>query len=669
MSTITKWNTRVSQAFLLSLLLVGCSAKEATSKVALPPPAPADPWIISNLAANSGTPALLWNGLIGIRVSPDLMSIPKGGMFDISKYQKDGEEKILTLPNPISLTIDHETNEFRPQDAKDFQSQLDMRSGVLRASWTEEGFKVVGEMVIHPNRRFFAQKWTITPPRDASVTVGFGNIGVGETIRTIEKESGASLDMTDQLKGAEGDLCRARTVIEGTSAETPDKVSANKTVTTQITWSFEKGSIPTYNEIASEALAHLKSQWETDVEIDGPVEDQQFVRSALFYLRGAIHPKGGMSISPMGLSSDIYFGHVFWDADIWVFPALALIDPEKAKAIPAYRLEKLGRASSSYIQWRMQGMPGPNGNAGPVISTLKGEFVRGAKFPWESSISGAETVPGQSRFQDHITGSVAWSVKQAFSLGFVEEDKATKLLSLAQTFYLSRSKQQDGSREIHNTMSPDENHIGDNDLYTNLLAMWCENQGKWPAKPTYKLPKDDKTFLTYDNDALRGYKQAAAVLSIYPLQYPPAEAQAKQMMERFADKVSKNGPAMTDSIHAIVWARLGEKDKAYAAWHDSWKPFVKPPFLLFSEKRNSSRTYFTTGAAGSLQGVVYGFAGIRIDDKKAPNAQWSIPLKNGKTLSIAPNLPKEWKRLTLKNLTILGKKYTFEIVGDKVTVK
>lgn len=139
-------------------------------------------------------------------------------------------------------------------------------------------------------------------------------------------------------------------------------------------------------------------------------------------------------------------------------------------------------------------------------------------------------------------------------------------------------------------------------------------------------------------------------------------------MDRFPNKVSKNGPAMTDSIHSIIWARLGEKDKAYDAWHASWKPFVKPPFLLFSEKRNSSRTYFTTGAAGSLQAVLYGFAGIRIDDKKARNAQWSIPLKNGQILSIAPNLPREWKKLTLKNLTILGKRYTFEIENDRVKV-
>ena len=125
-------------------------------------------------------------------------------------------------------------------------------------------------------------------------------------------------------------------------------------------------------------------------------------------------------------------------------------------------------------------------------------------------------------------------------------------------FYTMRGR----GGEIKGTMSPDENHIGDNDLYTNLLAMWLTNGRKWPATPTYKLPKDATSFLTYDNDPVKGYKQAAAVLACYPLQYPPAEAQTKVMLERFAPKVNANGPAMTDSIHAsALGARSGSRTR------------------------------------------------------------------------------------------------------------
>jgi trehalose/maltose hydrolase-like predicted phosphorylase len=217
-------------------------------------------------------------------------------------------------------------------------------------------------------------------------------------------------------------------------------------------------------------------------------------------------------------------------------------------------------------------------------------------------------------------------------------------------------------------MSPDENHIGDNDLYTNLLAMWVTNGMKWPAKPTYKLPKDDKSFLTYDNDPVRGYKQAAALLACYPLQYPPAEAQTKTMLERFAPKTNANGPAMTDSIHALLWARIGEPDKGYEEWRKGWFDFTRHPLMMFSEKRKSARTYFATGAGGSLQTVLYGFAGLRLDYKEATGAAWSRPLAGGKMLSVKPSLPPNWKRVRLRGITLPGGRYDFDIAPGKVSV-
>lgn len=656
--------------------LSGCPSKSPTTKVQSPT-SPPDPWVIVNLDPNEKTPALLWNGLIGLRVGSDLLTHPDGALFDIDRYQATGEEKIQPQPNPVQIVVDHESNEVTPSLARDFRSQLDLRTGMLRASWTEgkgnSQFKVESEMAMHPDRRMFAQRWKIVPSRDASLAVGFGPEGTSVTFRSIVRESGSELDSVERVLGEQGVLFRARTIIAGTKANSPDAVRANQPITVDRTWSYEPSKpIPTFSEVSLASTNHWSKAWQTDIQIDGPVEDQQFVRSALFYLRSSIHPKGKMSVSPMGLSSDLYGGHVFWDADIWVFPALALINPNAAKAIPDYRLRLAKQAMENHVEWLVSGKPTGSGLMGKHImreDLPKMDLPVAMKFPWESSVSGKETVPGPSRFQDHISGSVAWSVNTASSLGLDDPYRAEAVRALVKRFYDLRSTmEKNGLREIKGTMSPDENHIGDNDLYTNLLAMWCQSGRQWPAKPTYKLPRDDKTFLTYDNDGLRGYKQAAAVLSIWPLQYPPAEAQGKAMMERFADKVTRNGPAMSDSVHALIWARLGEKDKAYLAWHNSWKPFVKPPFLLFSEKRNSSRTYFTTGAAGSLNAVIYGFAGIRIDDRKAPGAQWSTPLKNGKVLSIAPNLPKEWRKLTLKNLTILGKKYTFEIEGDRVKV-
>jgi trehalose/maltose hydrolase-like predicted phosphorylase len=215
-------------------------------------------------------------------------------------------------------------------------------------------------------------------------------------------------------------------------------------------------------------------------------------------------------------------------------------------------------------------------------------------------------------------------------------------------------------------MSPDEHFIGNNDLYTNLLAQFCVDNYA-PGKGLFMLPRDEKSLLTYDGDKVKSYKQAAAVLSIYPLQNPEAEKNAKVMMSRFSDKVIKNGPAMTDSIHSIIYARMGQPEDAYQAWHRSWKDFADHPLMLFSEKRNSERTYFTTGAGGCLQAVLFGFAGLRIDTEIPAGFKKIADLKSGYVLSAKPNLPKAWKSMRIRGLTVLGSKGDLIIEGDQVS--
>jgi hypothetical protein len=370
--------------------------------------------------------------------------------------------------------------------------------------------------------------------------------------------------------------------------------------------------------------------WSTDIEIEGPEEDQLAIRSFLFYLRTAIPSKPPFQLAPMARSSQIYKGHVFWDADMWLVPALAFIDPQP-----------LMDGFAEYRSLRLQ--------------------EKGLPFAWESAASGKETAPSSMQREIHVAGDVLWNLNFMKALGAQtpELPRVTQAVARYYESQLSPRPDMKGVYELKNVVSPDEGHSGDNDLYTNLLAMWALKTAGSPK--TLFLPKDGQSFLTYEGDRLRSYKQAAAVLAIYPLQYGPAESQAKAMLARFQDKVIPNGPAMSESIHAVIWARLGEADTAYTHWQNSWKPFVKGPLLLFSEKRNSTRTYFTTGAAGALQGVIYGFLGFRVDDRPFLGAAWTKKLLNGKWLSITPHLPSAWTSATFKNFAVLGKRYTLTV--------
>lgn len=596
---------------LLGLVLLGCrsaSTPEPNLSASSSVEPEADAVVLDN--PNEKIPLVLWNGRMGLLLGRT--GFPEDHpMFWEGHYEKAGEEKILPDASPMPTRLEVGGKTLDPVHSTDYRQSIDLRTGEATTTWRQNGTKLTVKVWL--DGRNLAGHWRASAEPTASWAVKGGATATGF----------ASVTSPNDAKGE----------IEGI---------------------FVRGESKAPN---------LATQFASDIEIDGPLEDQQAVRAALHYLRTSVSPDGTMGVAPMGYSSDVYFGHVFWDADIWVFPALALLEPERAAAIPKYRLARFDQARKNYTEW-MQGGRKTGGKAlggGPPSPDA-------VKYPWESSVTGKETTPASSQFEDHITGDVAFMMRQAAALGIVSEADSARLQKGAAGFYRDRSAAGPKGRQILGTMSPDENHIGDNDLYTNLLAQWCLDGGKHPAKPTFALPRNGETFLTYDDDALRGYKQAAAVLAVYPLQYPPAEREAEAMLDRFEGKVTKNGPAMTDAIHAIVRARSGDAEGAYKTWSEDWRDFSKTGLLLFSEKRSRPRTYFTTGAGGMLQAVLYGFCGLRLDAAVAPGSVWKTPLKTGYALSCRPNLPKAWKSVTLRGVRLNGKRMDLRIEPGKVTV-
>ncbi len=606
------------------LLLSGCAPKDSRVRMAIPP-TEIDPWVLVESDPNASEPALLWNGNVGIRlhrsgspVGADSKMLPA---FSINSFEASGEEKILELKDWYSSRAAQPP--FVDGQVEQYRQSLDMRNGLLTTTW----------IMREKSRRISVKRESILDPYGSPV---WGEQWTMKPATTGDARSRKESPIEDQFSH-----------------------------TQYLPADFDGGNPPVddFATLQERGKRFWEEFWETDIVIDGPVEDQRAIRSFLFYLRTGIAESNERAISPMGLSNSIYFGHVFWDADVWVFPALCLLDPERASTIPAYRVDMVEAARRNYLNWVKAGRPvgvGPSlGNSPPNPEALM--------FPWESSVSGLETVPGPSKFQHHITGTVAFAAKQAAALDLISAPDADRIGKGAFAFFMDRSSvDPKRGRVIRGTMSPDEFHTGDNDLYTNALGNWLLDSLSNSETKRFAYPKDAKSWLTYDNDPVRTYKQAAAVLGVFPLQDPLIEPQARQMLERFAPKVIKNGPAMSDSVHSVIWSRLGEPEKAYAAWRKSWQKFTNHPLMLFSEKRSSARTYFTTGAGGSLQSVLYGFAGLRISNTKAKSAKWQIPLKEGFWLSCNPALPKEWKSMNLKGLRILGNTYDLEIQGENV---
>lgn len=393
--------------------------------------------------------------------------------------------------------------------------------------------------------------------------------------------------------------------------------------------------------------------------IDGPQSDQDAVRSFIYYL------KENEGHDPFGGTNDRYKGRVFWDADVWVFPALALIDPALARKIPEFRI-----ASSSHSQVVTCAELGFDRDAAR-LSSMGVDFVDPSlplKFAWEVDTFGADTILAPTGKQEHVSGGVVWGLQLADDLGLAPHSRVEDIGVGVARYFMDRSSVYiRDARQIKDVVSVDEWHEGDNCLYTNAIADWTiKKYFGWDMK--FEFPRNARgELVAYEGDTEKAYQQAAAALILWPLEREDLVDDPIKFIERFEGKEAPTGPAMSKSVYALIRARYGDADVALKKWRDSWKTYTTYELLFCEKAGREDLTYFNTGAAGCLNAVIYGFIGARIvDDASKDSAK--IALKNGRWLVFRPNLPRDWKRVTFMGMTVLGKKYDVVCEGRTATI-
>ena len=381
--------------------------------------------------------------------------------------------------------------------------------------------------------------------------------------------------------------------------------------------------------------------WQTsDIVITGDPEAQQVTHANLFYLLSSTYPGSDHSIPPFGLSSNLYGGHIFWDAEIWMMPALIVQHPDYAKSIIAYRFKLLGQAKKN----------------------AKQHGFAGAEYPWESADTGAEMVGGEFSKERHITADVGWAAWQYYlwtgDKAYLKGEGWPVLQATAQYWVSRVTRGTEGKYHVKGVLSPDETaDVVDDDAWTNAIvqanlrdaARAAATLGQ-PADPRWKTIADGMYFAT---DKARGIpaendkpmtdrfsaKQADTLLLVHPLNVPFGAKTEGKMLDFYAAHTSKFGPAMTASIHAVVAARVGRGKDALDLFHDSYRPFMRGPWDAFAEKRTSNRVYFCTGMGGCLQSVLYGFAGLQVVEAGQQGEGTKIAGDAEASLYAAPHLP------------------------------
>jgi len=390
------------------------------------------------------------------------------------------------------------------------------------------------------------------------------------------------------------------------------------------------------------------SLWTSDIIIDGDAQSQQDVHSMLYHLYSFTREGTGYSLSPMGLSGLGYNGHVFWDADLWMFPALLVMHPELAKNMVDYRFNRLDEAKRNAFS----------------------HGYKGAMFPWESAETGVEETPVwalSGPFEHHITADVALA---AWNYYCVTQDtnwlreKGWPILSSTADFWASRVERNGPHHyDIKNVVAADEwAENVDNNAFTNAAAI-ANLKAAVAAANVLGLKADDDwnnvamniPILKFENGVTKEYasykdtgiKQADVNLLAYPLKIITDTAQILKDLEFYSVRVPNEGtPAMTQGIFALLYSRLGDGAKAYHWFKDAYEPNLLPPFRVIAETKGGTNPYFATGAGGILQSILMGFGGLDI------TPQGIIQIKTA--------MPHQWKSLTLKGIGVDKKTYVIK---------
>ena len=342
--------------------------------------------------------------------------------------------------------------------------------------------------------------------------------------------------------------------------------------------------------------------------------------------------------------------------------------------------------AESVIEYRRKTMPEALENAREL-----GYRDRSLFFPWNSGGTGDldechSWEPPHCLTQIHLQGDIALSVWQYYlATGDTEWLRSHwSLLYGVAEFWVSRvTANSDGSYSINNVAGPDEYSNGVNDgVFTNAgAAIALRNATRAAAILGESAPANWKTiadglrmpfdeekqiFLQYDGYPGTQIKQADTVLLLYPLEWPMSTQVAANTLDYYAANTDPDGPAMTDAIHAVDAAQIGEPGCATHTYlMRAIRPFVRDPFAQFTEARGDkagaqdplagSPAYnFLTGSGGFSQAFTFGLTGLRWREDR---------------VHLDPMLPPQLSGgVTLKGLHWRGRTFDVQIGATNTTV-
>jgi trehalose/maltose hydrolase-like predicted phosphorylase len=682
----------------------------------------------TNPRASNYAPTFTGNGLLGVRVPPEGQGYDAGadyaggavpadselaGFYGRNVHAPKASERVQQRANlptwsTLELSVGGHTFHPTPRNTSGYRQTLDLRTGMIttRGIWTAPDgrstaltYRVLADRArehVGLVRLTFTPRWSGTanvtdlidgtPDTDVATGVPVLTMGVAKDWNAAQRQAeltvktlglGIQATLVSQLVPSANitapsvPVDRRAAQSAGQRVDFPVLAGHTYTLTKYVGIQDTAASDATTTTAQQQASSAAHTGWRTllagnraawaslwagRIDISGDRTVATDVNASEFYLWSSTRTDQQWSISPAGLSSNGYDGHIFWDADTWMFPSLLAQHPDLAEAMEAYRSNRL---SEAYQHARATGS-------------------RGARFPWESALTGTEQIPpppsvnSEGLYEQHITADIALAQWQYY---LATGDKAWlryrgwPVLQGAAAFWASRATSDGhGGLEIKHVTGPDEENPDVSDeVYTEVgarttlldaVAAAHRLHKQAPAAWTRIAAKLDVPVADGIHPEFNGYqgqlvKQSDVTMLQYPWAFPMSTAVARADLDFYQPREDPGGPSMDDAIASIDSSALRTPGcQSYVYTLRSYEPFIRDVFHQFSETRTGGAFTFMTGIGGFLQEFLYGYSGMRWEQGD---------------LHLAPSLSGSLGTITLRDVAWRGRRFTIRI-GPRHTI-
>lgn len=587
-------------------------------------------------------PAYLSNGLIGLRV----VEIPLGGgvaMLNgfVGEHPEEMVEAAARAPFPLGgdLSVNGVRMSQAPHLVDAPRQSYDFSAGELTTRGTFKTAAATAEIEVlsfcsrrRPTLACQEIRVTVDAPCQVRLCAGLDARGVyGRELRLLaEKEKVERAQVDGGLRWAShGDVatCGLAFVTELQGAETAERSLERREQLLETVHGFDAVPGRTYrlrqmtsvvsngehhqpelqaarlvamagrdgfDEVRRENRVEWNEIWKSRVRLVGADRRwQELADAAWYYLNASTHASALASTSIFGLAAwpdyHYYYGHVMWDIETFVVPALSLLQPHAAAAMLNYRFQHLDSAHSNAALFGRQGL----------------------QFPWESGRStGQEAAPlpgSASWHEDHVSPDVARAF--AFYADVTGDERfrrerAAPVLAGVADWLVSRVSRTERGYEIRRSMGiAERKQPADNPAFMNMMAKVvlrdalriCQTTDT-PCGPEWAdvadglvLPIRNGAVVSHDDYRVNEEKGATPdpLLGIFPGGYELSEDQLRATLDFYLAMADDYlGSPMLSALYGVWAGWTGDRRRALRLLDEGYGQFVAGRFTQTLEYRS-----------------------------------------------------------------------------------